>query len=263
MPNTVSKLKHNLRQFFLPLPSPPSPRRRLGNWVEIKIANNILKPDQNNRQETFNAKGSGNNGNETFSSFIHFGFSAGGGCGPNAHLRQLQQTTTCHNKVSHKIRCSTNENRPLSRKAIWFWSLFFCFRSVSFCFLFASFLFAVSVLLPLLSACSFGTQVVHARCRRRLSTVRHAARARWLRSYSNEMFAPAITSSAWTTAFFFDVSLFRSFLSLCIFSFIFCVDCAQKCGNFVCRKPRKFMKIIVATSSLLSFHLFTFARRWR
>lgn len=54
-----------------------------------------------------------------------------------------------------------------------------------------------------------------------------------------------------------------SLLSLCIFSFIFCVDCAQKCGNFVCRKPRKFMKIIVATSSLLSFHLFTFARRWR
>lgn len=140
---------------------------------------------------------------------------------------------------------------------------FFVFRSVSFCFLFASFLFAVSVLLPLLSACSFGTQVVHTRCRRRLSTVRHAAHARWLRSYSNEMFAPAITSSAWTTAFFFDVSLFRSFLSLCIFSFIFCVDCAQKCGNFVCRKRRKFMKIIVATSSLLSFHLLTFARRWR
>lgn len=103
---------------------------------------------------------------------------------------------------------------------------FFVFRSVSFCFLFASFLFAVSVLLPLLSACSFGTQVVHTRCRRRLSTVRHADRARWLRSYSNEMFAPAITSSAWTTAFFFDVSLFRFFPSA--FSVLFSVLIAPR-----------------------------------
>lgn len=89
---------------------------------------------------------------------------------------------------------------------------FFVFRSVSFCFLFASFLFAVSVLLPLLSACSFGTQVVQTRCRRRLSTVRRADRARWLRSYSNEMFAPVITSSARPGLLHFS-SMFRCFAS--------------------------------------------------
>lgn len=82
----------------------------------------------------------------------------------------------------------------------------------------------------------------------RLSTVRHAARARWLRSYSNEMFAPAITSSARTTAFFFVVSLFCCFASFPLhfrFYFLcwlrpemrkFCMPKAEKiyenyCGN--------------------------------
>lgn len=87
---------------------------------------------------------------------------------------------------------------------------FFVFRSVSFCFFF--------VLLPLLSAGSFGTQVVHTRCRRRsLSGMRtmpgdyEVIQMKCLRRPLHHR--PGLLHFS---------SLFRLLsLSLCIFSFIF------------------------------------------
>lgn len=165
-----------------------------------------------------------------------------GGRGPNAHVQQTTKLAITKLAIKSVARLTKIAHWAERQFDFVFFSLFLVF----FAFLFLRCLFAVV----------FGSQVAHTRCR---LAVRYSSHARWLRSYSNEMFAPAHYIIG------LNYCIFQSSFLYSIFHFPFsirCVDCAWwKEKNAEISYTGKFMKIIVAAPVRVAYLLFTFAAR--